>query len=743
MPNNGRTNAAQRALAPQDGTKGPAQGVRRAVHRVFPLSADKPFEGMRALPIQPGSRVVPVPSGRRRLRLAVLFGCLLSAAAAVPAQETRPSEFQVKDLADVSLEQLSEIRVSVSSFARKDEDPWRTPAAVFVISREDIERSAASSIPELLRMVPGVQVAQIDASTWAVSIRGFNSALADKLLVLLDGRTVYSEAFSGTQWDQVDLPLQDIERIEVVRGPGGAIWGTNAVNGVVNIITRTARGETGLRLSASVGGVADKAESNFGGNLSTHGDYRAYASFHNLRAFPLASGAPAFDGEKSVHAGGRLDWNPRPDDTVTTSGDLYTGSVKTQLMTDLILPGVVDSRENGSLAGGYLLTRWDHVTPSGGRALQLSFSDQSRHELNADIRTRVADLDFLSHTFVGSHQDLVFGAELRLTVDRIVAVVPPTVSPTYFNPLGGAFIQDEIRVLPRKLFLTLGTRIEDGSLAGFQFEPTGRLLWAPTPNQSLWAAISRNAVAPSVETIGLNVPLNLGVYEGLPVVGHLNGNPAYQPETVTAYELGYRTRFSKAFTLDLAAFHNSNFRVQSLSIPSSVFSSLPTPHVDTVLLFGNGFQARSEGVEASISSNPLPSLSLQAAYAWMQSHSTRVDPVAVGTLDNWNTPHTSLSASASWAFAHRWTLNGFLSHIGKLPLVATFPPGTTDALQPSAPAYTRLDLHIARKLGRALELDAGVTNLLSPRHAEFGAGTGFTIPASVPRSAFLKAAWSF
>jgi iron complex outermembrane receptor protein len=668
-------------------------------------------------------------TGQRSLTARLLVVALLAGAgvASASAQD---------DLSSASLEALTQMQISVSSFARKDEDLWKTPAAVFVITREDIARSSFSSVPELLRMVPGVQVAQLDASTWAVSARGFNSQFAAKVLVLVDGRTVYSEIYSGSHWDQVDLPLEDIERIEVIRGPGAAVWGTNAVNGVINIITRRSRNTLGPLSSGSLSRIGRTANLRYGGTLGGGAQYRAFANFIDRQPFELATGQRAYDGEDTVRAGGRVDWQRSLSDWIILSGDMYKGHLKQQVFPELALPIGPNGQDSGGIAGGYALGRWEHKFRKADMATQVYFDDQSRFELGSDARTRTLDFDYQDHIAAGAHNDVVWGGELRYTFNYINgdgSVLPVTL-PTYRNYLVDAFAQDEITLLPGRIFLTLGSKIEQGTLAGFQIQPSARLLWAPSSKQSVWAAISRAAVATSIEDLDSRLPLDFGVQNGLPVTGYYLGNPAFQPETVHAYELGYRRRILTTFTLDLAAFFNDMRRLQSIEPTGApTFEPTPTPHIEVDSMFTNGYNARAAGVEGSAAWKPQADFSLQVSDTWMQAHLSPTHPGNVILADDFNSPRNALATTASWRFAQHWCANGFLSHATEIPATSGMP----------VPSYTRLDLHLSRNLGRSLTFDAGGTNLLTPRHLEFGSVTGFVTPSEVPRSLFVKGSWTF
>lgn len=682
-------------------------------------------------------RVAEISTRFRTVTFLLLFSCLLELLSPSPAR----AQQQSTDLSSTSLEALTQIHISVTSFARKEEDLWLTPAAVFVITREDIVNSAASSIPELLRIVPGVQVAQINASSWAVSARGFNSVFANKLLVLIDGRTLYSEIYSGSHWDQIDLPLESIERIEVIRGPGAAVWGTNAVNGVVNIITRKPRGTIGLQASSSISRINRTAEIQFGSTLGRRAQYRAFASYINRNPFETNAGPDGFDGEDSLRGGGRLDWQKDPSNWIMLSGDLHGGHLKQEIQSEINIPAGLAGAEHGSIAGGYLLGRWERKSSRTDAAFQVYFDDQSRHELDGYGRTRTLDLDYQDHLAASARHNLVWGTEFRLTADHLAGAILPTTRPEYRPDLLATFLQDEITVIPGRLIITAGSKIQVGSLAGFQVQPSLRALWAPTESQTLWAAVSRAAVAPSIQDKYLNLPLVFGAENGIPLVGALKGNPMIKPEQVIAYELGYRVRPSNTLSLDLAGFVNENRRFQSLIDGPSTLQMKPVSDVFTPLTYTNGFSSTTLGVESSLSWKPSTNLSFQTSYTWMEQRNVRINPDVLISLDSWSSPQNAVSACATWVFAPRWSASGMIARVGSLP--ANLSLADNDEASSVVPPYTRIDLHLSHKVGRSLQLDTGATNLLTPRHWEFGNGTGFTVPYAVPRSAFVKASWSF
>ena len=587
--------------------------------------------------------------------------------------------------------------------------------------------------------MPGMQVAQINALR-AISVRGFNSAYAYKLLVLIDGRTMDSEIYSGAHWDQNDIPLDTVERIEVIRGPGAAVWGTNAVNGVINIITRRARGTTGVAVAARISRIDGTTTLQYGGSAGDRMQYRGFANYTDRRPFDVSTGDEAFDGEESVRGGGRLDWQRTSADWFTVSGDLYGGHLRQLVRSQFPVASGPDGEDSGSIGGGFLLGRWEHKLEHSDSALQVYFDDISRRELSSGPHTRTSDIDFQDHLALGSRNDLVEGGEFRFT-DNGVSGAAFLAKPAYSDYLVDGFAQDELTVVPDRLVLTVGSKIQDGTLAGFQVQPSVRALWSPGETQSLWGAMSRAVVAPSIQDKQIQIPLNLGTANGLPITATLRGNPGFQPETVLAYEGGYRRRLNGGLTVDVAGFFNVYHRIQSLAAGAPAFVPVPAPHISLTLQYANGFETKTAGLEGALSWKPLSTLTLQGSYAWMQARTMQTTPGNLTLADSWSTPRNTLAVGEAWNFASKWGFNSFLYYADALPPDGGSVIGLAGGEQVSS--NLRLDAHLVREVGRFVQLDAGGTNLLSPRHLEFGGGTAAITPAYVPRSIFLRATWAF
>lgn len=639
-----------------------------------------------------------------------------------------------------SLEDLTQMNISVSSFARHAEDVAKTPGAVYVITSEQIQRSAATSIPDLLRMVPGVQVAQINASRWAVTARGFNHQYANKLLVLVDGRTVYSEVLSGVNWEEIDIPFSDIDRIEVIRGPGAAVWGTNAVNGVINIITKPVRHSLATEATGYASNLMQRAAIHYGGALTEHSQFSLDLDAVKRRALVDSLGQQQYDGQDSERLSGRIDWQPVLQDSVLLTGQLYRGNVHAELIAPPAAGGGTQDSENFS--GGNLLGRWEHQGAPSDTVTQMYVSRQAQYALHNEGTTDTADLDTQDHFQVGARHDIILGAEVRFTVDRTAGTPLYTLKREYNNYLAAVFFQDEIAIVPGKLFATAGVKLQQGKLSGFQAQPSVRLLWSPTSTQSLWLAASRAAVAVSVADIGLDYDAIVDSSNGLPVIAFFTANSAMKPEVVDAYEAGYRIQLPHCLALDVASYHNVDARIPGIQSSAPQFSTEYGPSIAIPETFVNGYRALTEGLEASLTWKPTRSLDLTGSYAWMQAHGSQTLPGFIAIRNSWNSPRNSGSLSASQSLSHGWQVNSFLQYVQALSDTSPTFHGSTPGH--GTGAYTRLDMHVTHHLGSHLNLDAGGTNLLSAHHIEFNDDNpGLDHGLEVPRSLYLKARITF
>ena len=676
-----------------------------------------------------------------------LAAALLLSALCPPALASNPA-----DLTDLSLEALMDIEIT--SVSRKPQKMANAAAAVFVINQEDIRRSGANTIPDLLRMVPGVQVARIDANKWAVSIRGFNGRFANKLLVLKDGRSIYTPLFSGVYWEQQDTMLEDIERIEVIRGPGAALWGANAVNGVINIITKQASDTKGGLVSAG-GGSAEHGFGSlrYGFELAPETDMRVYGNYANRGPGQNQSGSDSHDAWQTGSAGFRLDSALSSHNLLTLQGDYHSGSYD-ENYTLYKLPTLSDPRYNWSQndtsrsAGLNLLGRWQRtISDTDSLSLQLYYDHYRRDMLVLGESRDTVDFE-LQHRFSpGARQDIVWGLGYRFTQDHLTnspyIIFPDTDKGT---SLFSGFIHDEISLVPEKLTLILGARLEHNDYSNFEIQPNARLLWTPTVQHSFWAAVSRAVRTPSRGDQDIQyrfrtlTPLETGVL--MPGRLEIDGTTNFKSESVVAYELGYRTSPSPGISLDMALFLNEydDLRVPVLATqftePAGVF---PPSNAASVYSLANAMHGHTYGAEISATWQPREWWRLQATYNYLYS----VMYLDNGTTDQISEINRSDAASGSprnqgsirsgFDLGRQVELDLWLRAVDKVSYI--------DMVR--IPGYLTMDARLAWKPTKFVELSLVGQNLLQKRHPEYIPEFINTTPSEIPRSVYGKVTWKF
>ena len=660
------------------------------------------------------------------------------------AQAPPGTEHPQADLTQVSIENL--MNMEVTSVSKKEQKLSRTAAAIFVITQEDIRRSGATNIPDLLRMVPGMDVAQINGSTWAIGSRALNQQFANKLLVMVDGRSVYSPTLSGVFWDTLDLPLFDIERIEVIRGPGGTIWGANAVTGVISIFTKKAAETTGTVLETGGGNLLQGfGTAQYGGTVGKKTDFRVYTKYFNQNHLLDLNGQSGADGWHRLRNGFRVDTSASPKDSLTFEGDLSVGREGEFgfELPSVTSPGFVAVSEEINLANGSFESIWNH-TYSGGSDSTLQFSyDQHRRgdPLNPELRNTY-DLAFRHDFALGSRQDIVWGLGYRYSSDRIggsltVAMNPPNRSLQLFD----AFLQDEIALVPERLFLTAGIKLEHNDYTGFEAMPSVRAAWSPSYRRMLWVALSEALRAPSRNDT--NLVLNIGSFPGpggTPVLLRLLGNPNSQDERLIAYEAGYRTMLSKRLSVDLAAYYNDWDKVQSTEPSGSFFESTPPPpHEVQTLMYENLIHGESHGIEITANWKVADWWSISPGFAFAHEHfhtnPQSADTQTVRFLQG-NSPdymvrlrsHVALRRNLAWD-ASVYSDNA-LDNQGPLSDL-------------TIPSYARLDTGLTWKLGERFSLSVVGQNLLKDHHVEFEDVNGSLQSGQIKRSAYAKLVWQF
>ena len=490
--------------------------------------------------------------------IAVVLQTWLLPMALISAAEPDPPAAKPAD--ELSLEDL--VNIKVTSVTKKETSLEDSPAAVTVVTQDDIRRFGITSIPEALRLVPGMDVAQVNSHEWAVSVRGFNGEFANKLLVLVDGRSIYTTAFGGVVWGMQEVVMEDLDRIEVIRGPGGSLWGANAMNGVINIITKSAKETQGGLITTTVG-TEDQPSTTiqYGGQLATNLYYRAYVKYFNRDEFVDSTGAAAPDPWSGIQGGFRLDWEPSTEDKVTLQGDYYEHRVnESQNFPNLLLPYVPNGEVVNHDSGGNLLGRWTHeISDTSGLSVQAYFDHFSPEQLGVQYSSDTIDLDAQHNFALGSRNDILWGLGYRHISDSLRPSSYLTFNPTsQEEQLFSSFVQDEITLVRERLKLTIGSKFEHNDYTGFELEPSGRLLWTPTQHQTIWSSLSRAVRTPSraERSEQVNIAELPPSATSPAVLLPAFGNTGLESEQLFAYELGYRLELAKRWSLDVAGFYN-------------------------------------------------------------------------------------------------------------------------------------------------------------------------------------------
>jgi iron complex outermembrane recepter protein len=660
-----------------------------------------------------------------------VFSCGLSLCSSELHARTQAQLASTSSLKSLSLEELMD--VEVTSVSRTEETLGGAAAAIAVVTNEDIRRSGATSIPEALRMVPGIHVARRNSDSWAVSSRGFSSINSEKLLVLSDTRSIYTPLVSGVQWDVQDYLMEDIDRIEVIRGPGAALWGSNAVNGVINITTKSARDTQGLYLEGSTGTEEQAiAGMRHGGTIGENGYFRVFAKYFD-RDETFHADRGKSDDWRLGHVGFRGDWDQSEDDTVTLQGDMYRGNIG-ELGPAVSIIGRQGPQGdlNVDVSGGNVLGRWRHtISADSDWQFRAYYDHTHRNDPSYVDDLDTIDLDFQHRWAPAYGHELLWGLNYRYTDSRndgriIFALDPPAAQDSLFS----GFVQDQVSLLD-SLRLTLGTKLEHNDFSGFEVQPSVRLAWDVAPAQTAWASVSRAVRVPT--RLERDIAIDVSNPAGNPIV-RLLGNKAFDAERLIAYELGYRWQALQSLFVDVALFHN---RYQGLSS-----LELGAPFIDprdgrTVfpIVNENLTDGHSQGLETLLTFTPLPTWRLSASYSYM---TLSLDPhgqdLNRGRFYEGATPK------------HQFGLRSFLDLPADFQVDAQFRYLSDIESNPQLvsgghiDAYSELDLRLAWRGWRQIELSLVGQNLLHDRHLEFG--TPVT-RGEIERSVYGKVAWNF
>jgi iron complex outermembrane recepter protein len=638
------------------------------------------------------------------------------------------------NLNHLSLEQLGNL--DVTTVSKEPEQVWRTPAAVYVITQEDIRRSGAASIPEVLRLAPGVEVARIDADHWSVAIRGFAGQFSKNLLVLIDGRSVYSLFFSGVYWDAQNVLLQDVERIEVIRGPGGTIWGANAVNGVINIITKSAKNTFGALATLGNGNV-DQAtgEVRYGGMAGGDFNYRIYA-MGAIRGPEFHPDGDNFDHWRLGQAGFRSDWQYGARDAFTVQGDAYAeGSGESTLIASFTPVAEVAAEDTASVSGGNLLARWQHTMGEGSDIqVQAYFDRTNRQGVELGETRDTFDVDYVQHARIRAGQELTWGLGARVSPSNFIQSSPGVnlLPNKQTDNIFSGFAQYELPIVRDRLWLTAGTKLEHNNFSGFDYQPSVRLLWAPAAHQSFWAAVTRAVRTPSRVDQDVNFLIAVQATPPPPIFFQITGNPAFRAEQVIAYESGYRAQIGSNLYLDFASFYNAYNDLEGYG-PLSIVASTNPPPLDYFIRvpYANVIEGRTIGTEISPDWKVTPSWNVRGSYSFL--HMDMKDKPGFTDVGNILSSYTGASPSHTASFQSQFNLPRRLEFDQTYRYTSQLP-------EYSVHPYSTADARLGWLAGEGLTFSITGQNLLRASHPEFGGDPGPLV--GIRRSVYANLTWT-
>jgi iron complex outermembrane receptor protein len=655
------------------------------------------------------------------------------------------------NLFEMSLEEL--VNLEVTSASRRAERLAETTSAVYVVTREDIVRYGINSVPEALRLVPGLSVLQIDANKWAIGSRGFVGRFANKLLVLMDGRVLYTPSFSGVFWDVQDTLLEDVARIEVIRGPGSTVWGSNAVNGVINIITRRADEDPGGRVFTRVetdGGYV--AAARFGDVTERGTGYRVFLKHHDLEDNQDPAGNAAADGWDLTRAGIRVDWAPSDTDRVTISSEAYGGAMGiTQNVATVTPPYAMRIDSDADVSGMFVVGSWSREHSSAASSgLQLTLDSTDRESTQFAEARRTMTVDFQHQRSHGRH-DLVVGAEARYDAFEIAG--SPTISmpfPDESTRAVSAFVQDHFSLVPDKLRLTFGTKIEHNALSDRNVDlmPSVRALWQVTSDTSVWGAITRAIRTPSFADLGTRVvDIDPVVPPGtpdnpfpVPLRFAALGSPSFASEEMLAYEMGVRGRLSPAASYDLAVYYMDYDQLRAYS-PSGVVCNpsgqpvsanplclLAADSVITEIVFDNAGSGDVRGFELALDWDIGDRWRLRSAYTYADETQVAVAPSRASTPASG--PKHQAYVRSEWSLGTAADLTAWVRYVDDIPSTGI-------------EAYWQANLQVTWVVSDQWRLSIGAQNLLDGARLEYYSELNDIVPTEIERRAFVRAEWSF
>lgn len=680
---------------------------------------------------------------RNTLALAVSFllgGTTLNAGLAMAAPTTLPAtapatnpSTAVPDMTGLSLEDL--MNVEISSVSRHKQKVAEAPAAVTVIGQDDIENSGMYTIPDLLRLAPGMDVARIDGNKWAISSRGFNQQFSNKLLVQMDGRSVYTPLFGGVYWDSVDYVLADLDRIEVVRGPGATMWGANAVNGVVSITTKSARDTQGFLLDGRGGNDEQEGSVRFGGKIDDNTFFRVYTKYRNFEDQNFASNKSANDSWDSSQTGFRIDRYASPSDTLTLQGDIFGEELnQTDIVPAYTAPFSALKNNGFTTDGGNLLGRWSHrISDTSDFSLQLYYDRFDRYDSAFDYQQNTYDLDFQHRFALGDRNEVIWGAGYRLVGDRLQAFGGDSFEPLHHvEQIANAFVQDDLTLIPDRLHLFLGNKLEYNTYTQVENEPGARILWTPNDRNSVWGSIARAVRTPTRYEEDGNIIGGEAAVQGMPAQLVYQGNQHLVSEELLAYELGYRVKAARNFSVDIAGFFNHYQHLMGEEFTGSTVAMQPAPHVVINNQWDNHMYGDSFGTEVSATWNVTDRWKLMGSYSLIdiQLHHDRADTGQTEGYLEETTPQNQAQLRSYLKLTRNVQLNAGVYYTG--PLTEGHIPGNF-----------RVDLGAIWRPVDHVEIGVGVQNLLDNQHPEFTSLGGYTAATETPRAFYGRLTMRF
>ncbi|MFA4916100.1 MAG: TonB-dependent receptor [Syntrophales bacterium] len=656
------------------------------------------------------------------------------------------AEDAMSELTSFGIEELMNIEVTIAS--KKPQKLTETAAAVFVITQEDIRRSGVTTIMDALRMAPGIEVAQSGSKVWAISARGLNGRFANKLLVLIDGRTVYQPLFSGVYWDIQETLLEDIDRIEIIRGPGASIWGANAVNGVINVITKNASETQGTLLTGGAG-TEEKgfAGVRYGAKAGEDMSYRIYAKCFQRDASVLSSGDKAYDEWQGMSGGFRIDKNDSSQSFYTLQGDISYGEAEDSIIvpsTTAPFSNVHDS--DYSFFGANILGRWTYTfSESSDMALQAYYDNSKRNPFTLGLNKNTFDMDFQHRFLLTSRHEIIWGLGYRHIHEPIDNSDVIITNEEFNSDLYSAFIQDNITLVHDKVFLMIGSKFEHNDASGFELQPSARLMWTPDHKSTVWGAVSRAVRTPSfIEgngRINQTVLPDDTLFPGSPPAEiALVGNDNFDSEDLVAYEMGFRHLLTKKVSLDIATYFNQYDHLRTFEQGSMLCEPsgspfplcLPGDNIFIPLSAGNQMTGEIYGVELSSDVVVNDWWTLKPSYSYMkvQLHLDSNSTDTTSESAEGESPHHQFSLRSLMNLGNNIEMDAWLRYVDSLPAQ-------------NIDSYITLDLRLAWRPAKNLELSVVGQNLLDNSHAEFKPEIIDIASSEVQRSIYVKFVWNF